>query len=226
MAGRAPRRLLTTRGELTARQRAAAAYLYAGPGMAVTGSAALAWHGSSAEPEAALTCWSRLSCRAAKRRIRAAAPDRDRAERGLAGTGRSATRRRRGPWPMRSRQLADPAEIRAVVAAGVQRGKVHDLAVSRGTRRGARPGVGRAAAGIGGGGRRGQVGGRSGPAAADPAGAAAHAVAEPAPVRRTGSSWPARTPGGPTPGWPSRWTRGNGTCPRRSGSRPWPGTPG
>jgi hypothetical protein len=115
---------LTATGELTARQRAAAAYLYGGPGIAVTGPAALAWHGLAAEPADFVDVLVESGCRRqsvgfARLHRTGLAPNvafRDGAiiyappARAVADT---------------VRQLADLAEIRAVVAAGVQRGKVH-----------------------------------------------------------------------------------------------------
>jgi hypothetical protein len=53
---------LTNRGELTPRQRAAAAFLYAGPGIAVTGAAALAWHGITQQQDDFVDVLADLRC--------------------------------------------------------------------------------------------------------------------------------------------------------------------
>jgi very-short-patch-repair endonuclease len=115
---------LTATGELTARQRAAAAYLYAGPGMAVTGPAALAWHGLAAQPEHHVDVLVRSGCR--RRGVGFARLHRTEFEPNVAFVDGAVCY---AP-PARAvadavRQLADLAEIRAVIAAGVQRGRVH-----------------------------------------------------------------------------------------------------
>ncbi len=115
---------LTHRGELTARQRDAAAYLYGGPGIAVTGPAALAWHGLAAEPADFIDVLVASGCR--RQSVGFARLHRTRLEPNVAFRDGAVTY---AP-PARAvadtvRQLADLAEIRAVVAAGVQRGKVH-----------------------------------------------------------------------------------------------------
>jgi hypothetical protein len=114
---------LTQRGVMTARQRAAAAFLYAGPGLAVTGLAALARHGLAAEPGEVVDVLVDRECRRQgagfvrlhRTRREPSVAFRDKAicyvppARAVADTAR---------W------LSDPAEIRAIVAASVQRGKV------------------------------------------------------------------------------------------------------
>lgn len=114
---------LTDRGSMTPRQRAAAAYLYAGQAMAVTGAAALAWHGLRREQADYVDVLVELGCRR-----------RDTAFVRLHRTGRlPGVAYRDGAIryapPVRAiadavRQLRDPADIRAIVAAGVQKGKV------------------------------------------------------------------------------------------------------
>ena len=111
-------------GQLTAAQRATAAYLYAGQAIAITGAAALAWHGI------------RINARDV---IDVLVPPRN--QRGDAGFVRL---HRTSVLPRVSyaegaviyapvdraiidaaRQMTDIADVRAVVAAGVQCGKVH-----------------------------------------------------------------------------------------------------
>jgi hypothetical protein len=115
---------LTATGELTSRKRAAAAYLYAGPGMAVTGPAALAWHGLAAEPGHYVDVLVRSGCR--RQGVRFARLHRTEFEPNVAFVDGAVCY---AP-PARAvadtvRQLSGLAEIRAVVAAGVQRGRVH-----------------------------------------------------------------------------------------------------
>ncbi|MGH3396053.1 MAG: hypothetical protein ACRDPO_15345 [Streptosporangiaceae bacterium] len=115
---------LTHRGELTPRQRAAAAYLYAGPAMAVTGPAALAWHGLAAEPGYYVDVLVRSGCRrqsAGFARLHRTGREPDVAFQDGAVSYAPPAR----AVADTVRQLADPAEIRAVVAVGVQRGKIH-----------------------------------------------------------------------------------------------------
>jgi hypothetical protein len=115
---------LTHRGELTARQRAAAAYLYAGPGMAVTGPAALAWHGLAPEPGDFVDVLVGSACR--RQSVAFARLHRTGREPSVAfGDGAVSYAPPTRAVADTVRQLADPAEIRAVVAAGVQRGKIH-----------------------------------------------------------------------------------------------------
>jgi very-short-patch-repair endonuclease len=115
---------LASTGEMTARQRAAAAYLYAGPGIAVTGLAALAWHRLSAEPGAEVDVLVELGC--LRRSVGFARLHRTGIEPNVAIQDGMVTY---AP-PARAiadaaRQLADAADVRAIVAAAVQRGKVH-----------------------------------------------------------------------------------------------------
>jgi hypothetical protein len=114
---------LSHRGEMTARQRAAAAYLYAGPGMAVTGRAALAWHGVVREPGDVVDVLVPLACR--RQGVGFARLHRTMVEPNVAFQDQAVCY---AP-PARAvadtvRQLSDLTEIRAIVAAGVQRGKV------------------------------------------------------------------------------------------------------
>ena len=115
---------LTCTGDITAQQRAAAAYLYAGPGMAVTGRAALAWHGIARDSADVVDVLVALACR--------------RQSTGFARLHRTQLEPRVACQdeavcyvpPARAiadaaRLIDDPAEVRAIVAAGVQRGKVH-----------------------------------------------------------------------------------------------------
>jgi hypothetical protein len=114
---------LTNRGELTSRQRAAAAYLYAGPGLAVTAQAALAWHRLAADSGDVVDVLVRPECRrqsAAFVRLH-----RTTREPNVAFEDGAICY---AP-PARAvadavRQLSDAAEIRAIVATGVQRRKV------------------------------------------------------------------------------------------------------
>lgn len=114
---------LTSQGAMTARQRATAAYLYGGPGMAITGRAALAWHRLSAEPGNEVDVLVELRCQ--RRSIGFARLHRTGLEPGAAFRDGAVSY---AP-PARAiadaaRQMDDPAEVRAIVAAGVQRGKV------------------------------------------------------------------------------------------------------
>ncbi len=114
---------LTCTGDITAQQRAAAAYLYGGPGLAVTGLAALTWHGITREPGDVVDVLVALGRR--------------RQSTGFARLHRTQLEPRVAYQdggvcyapPARAiadaaRQMDDPAEVRAIVAAGVQRGKV------------------------------------------------------------------------------------------------------
>jgi hypothetical protein len=114
---------LTHRGDMTPRQRAAAAFLFAGPGIAVTGTAALAWHGIRKQPGDFVDVLVDLRCR--RRSV------------GFVRLHRTGLLPNAGFWDgavcyaPAARAVADavrmlekPNEIRAVVAAGVQRGKV------------------------------------------------------------------------------------------------------
>jgi hypothetical protein len=114
---------LTNRGELTPRQRAAAAFLYAGPGIAVTGAAALAWHGITQQQDDFVDVLADLRCQ--RRSI------------GFVRLHRTGLMPNVGCWDgavcyaPAARAVADavrllrePGDVRAVVAAGVQRGKV------------------------------------------------------------------------------------------------------
>ncbi|HEX3489674.1 MAG TPA: hypothetical protein VHU92_10025 [Streptosporangiaceae bacterium] len=114
---------MTNRGEMTTRQRAAAAYLYAGPGMAVTGRAALAWHGIVSEPGDVVDVLVKLACR--RQSTEFARLHRTGIEPNVAFRDCAVCY---AP-PARAvadtvRQLSDVNEVRAIVAAGVQRGKV------------------------------------------------------------------------------------------------------
>lgn len=114
---------LTSTGEMTARQRAAAAYLYAGPGLAVTGLAALAWHKLSAGPVDEVDVLVEMGCQ--RRSIGFARLHRTGLKPNVAYEDRAIIY---AP-PARAiadaaRLLADAAEVRALVAAGVQRQKV------------------------------------------------------------------------------------------------------
>jgi len=114
---------LTSTGEMTARQRAAAAYLYAGPGIAITGRAALAWHKLIADPGDEVDVLVELGC--LRRSIGFARLHRTGLEPNVAFEDRAIIY---AP-PARAiadaaRRLADAAELRAIVAAGVQREKV------------------------------------------------------------------------------------------------------
>jgi len=122
-------------GQLMAAQRATAAYLYAGRASAVTGPAALAWHGVPVKPTEFVDVLVPLSY-----------------QRGNAGFARL----RRSSLPPRAsytegavtyacvdraivdaaRQMTDLADVRAVVAAGVQRGKVHVMQLAEELNRG------------------------------------------------------------------------------------------
>lgn len=116
--------VLTSTGEMTARQRAAAAYLYAGPGIAITGPAALAWHRLSAHPGDEVDVLVKLG--SLRRNVGFARLHRTGREPNVAfrdGEIRYAPPAR--AVADAARQLADAAEVRAVVAAGVQGGKVH-----------------------------------------------------------------------------------------------------
>jgi len=115
---------LTSNGAMTAQQRAAAAYLYAGPGIAVTGRAALAWHRLSVAPGNEVDVLVELRCQ--RRSIGFARLHRTGLEPNVAFRDGAVSY---AP-PARAiadaaRQMDDPAEVRAIVAAGVQRGKVH-----------------------------------------------------------------------------------------------------
>lgn len=114
---------LASAAPMTARQRATAAYLYAGPGMAVTGRAALAWHKLAAEPKDEIDVLVDLGCQ--RRSIGFARLHRTGLEPSVAFRDGAVSY---AP-PARAiadaaRCLADPAEVRAIVAAGVQGGKV------------------------------------------------------------------------------------------------------
>ena len=114
---------LTSTGEMTAGQRAAAAYLYAGPGIAVTGLAALAWHRLSTDPGDEVDVLVKLG--SLRRSVGFARLHRTGREPNVAfrDGGISYAPPARAVADA-ARQLADAAEVRAVVAAGVQRGKV------------------------------------------------------------------------------------------------------
>ena len=114
---------LTNRGEITARHRAAAGFLYAGPGIAVTGAAALAWHGIRQQRDDLVDVLADLRCQ--RRSI------------GFVRLHRTGVMPNVGCWDgavcyaPAARAVADavrllrePGDIRAIVAAGVQRGKV------------------------------------------------------------------------------------------------------
>jgi hypothetical protein len=114
---------LTNRGEMTTRQRAAAAYLYAGPGMAVTGRAALVRHGIVREPGDVVDVLVKSDCR--RQSIGFVRLHRTGIEPNVAFHDSAVCY---AP-PARAiadtvRQLSDLNEVRAIVAAGVQRGKV------------------------------------------------------------------------------------------------------
>jgi hypothetical protein len=110
-------------GQLTDRQRVTAAFLYACPAIAVTGSAALAWHGLPAQRSEFIDVLVPLRHR--------------RSDAGFARLRRTSVLPRAtyhdGAVSYASvdraiadsaRLLTDMADVRAVVAAGVQRGKV------------------------------------------------------------------------------------------------------
>jgi hypothetical protein len=114
---------LTNRGDLSPRQRAAAAFLFGGPGIAVTGAAALTWHGIRQQHDDLVDVLVGLSCY--------------RQGTGFVRLHRTGVMPNVGCWDgaicyapaARAvadavRQLREPREIRAIVAAGVQRGKV------------------------------------------------------------------------------------------------------
>ncbi|HMH89555.1 MAG TPA: hypothetical protein VK586_00575 [Streptosporangiaceae bacterium] len=120
---------LSHRGTMTARQRDVAAFCYAGrlsgQALAVTGPAALAWHRIRACPPSAERVDVLVS------------PDYRRRDAGFARLHPTAVTPSAVFWdgpvcyapPARAladavRQLRDPADVRAVVAAGVQQGKV------------------------------------------------------------------------------------------------------
>jgi hypothetical protein len=126
---------VSNRGSESLRQRAAAAYLYAGPGLAVSGAAALDWHGirpyrgdnphdGGSDGDGGVDVLVRLDCR--RRNVGFARLHRTGVVPNVAhGDGAV----RYAP-PARAiadtvRQLPDLTEVRAVVAAGVQQGKVH-----------------------------------------------------------------------------------------------------
>ncbi len=111
-------------GQLTNAQRATAAYLYAGPVIGITGAAALGWHGVPVKPCEFVDVLVPL--------------------RNQKGSASFARLRRTSVLPRVSytegavtyapvdreivdaaRHMTDLADVRAVVAAGVQRGKVH-----------------------------------------------------------------------------------------------------
>lgn len=114
---------LTSTGVMTARQRAAAAFMYGGPGLAISGRTAMAWHRLVAEPGEVVDVLVSPECR--RRSVGFARLHRTGLEPSVAFEDRAVIY---AP-PARAvadaaRLLADAAEVRAVVAAGVQRGKV------------------------------------------------------------------------------------------------------
>ena len=142
MAARASGVYLDRGGELTAAQRAAAAFLYAGRAIAVTGPAALAWHGLPARASDIVDVLVPLRhrrCDAGFARLR----------RTSVLPGGSYTEGAVTYAPVdraivdAARQMTDLADVRAVVAAGVQRGKVHVVQIVDELNRGAAPGSAR-----------------------------------------------------------------------------------
>jgi very-short-patch-repair endonuclease len=115
---------LDRRGPLTGTQRAIAAYLYAGKAIGVTGSAALAWHGVPVDPsefvDVLVPIPNQKSNSGFARLRRTSVLPR------VAYTEGAVTY---APVDRAivdaARQMTDMADVRAVVAAGVQRGKVH-----------------------------------------------------------------------------------------------------
>ena len=111
-------------GHLTAAQRATAAYLYSGHAIAVTGAAAIAWHGVPVQAGAfvdVLVPLRHRRCDAGFVRLRRTSiPPRATYRDGVvayACVDRAIVDA--------ARQMTDLADVRAVIAAGVQRGKVH-----------------------------------------------------------------------------------------------------
>jgi hypothetical protein len=114
---------LAATGVPTPRQRVTAAYLFAGPGLAITGPAALDWHGIQAYSGSEVDVLIPTDCHRVGvgfARLHRTAIDLD--------VGYCDGMVRYAP-PARAmtdtvRQLRDIADVRAVLAAGVQRGKV------------------------------------------------------------------------------------------------------
>jgi very-short-patch-repair endonuclease len=113
---------LASQGVLTTRQRVTAAYLYAGKAIAITGPAALAWYSLPSVRSEAVDVLVPLSCqrkdaRFARLHRTSIVPDC-----GREGVVRYASPQRAVADTVR--QLAEFSEVRAVVAGGVQRGKI------------------------------------------------------------------------------------------------------
>ena len=114
---------LASGGSTTLRQRAAAACLYAGPGAAVSGPAALAWHGIRPYDGDSIDVLAPLQCR--KRSVGFVRVHRTGVAPNVAhGDGDLIYAPPARAIADTVRQLRDGADIRAVVAAGVQQGKV------------------------------------------------------------------------------------------------------
>jgi hypothetical protein len=126
-------------GALTNKQRSAAAFLHAGQPLAVTGLAALTWHGIPCPATEIVDVLVPADCR--------------RVSTGFARLHRTARRSESGfrdgvvkyATPSRAvadaaRQLATMSEVRAVVAASVQRGKVAIWQLEEELQAGPRPG--------------------------------------------------------------------------------------
>ena len=113
---------LASQGVPTAKQRVTAAYLYAGQAIAITGPAALAWYSLPSARSEAVDVLVPLSCqrkdaRFARLHRTSIVPDC-----GREGAVRYASPQRAVADTVR--QLAEFSDVRAVVAGGVQRGKI------------------------------------------------------------------------------------------------------
>lgn len=115
---------------LTDQQRAVAAFLYAGKAIAITGPAAVAWHGLTTRQTDAIDVLVPRECRQTdadfvrlhRTAVMPAAPFIDGVVR-YAGLERAVLDS--------ARQLHDMSDVRALVAAGVQRGKVQVWQLAR-----------------------------------------------------------------------------------------------
>ena len=113
---------LASRGAPTAKQRVTAAYLYAGKAIAVTGPAALTWYSLPSVRSESVDVLVPLACKRkdaqfARLHRTSIVPDC-----GQEGVVRYASRQRAVADTVR--QLAQFSDVRAVVAGGVQRGKI------------------------------------------------------------------------------------------------------
>ena len=215
---------LVGQGASTTKQRVTAAYLYAGQAIAVTGPAALAWYSLPSVRSDEVDVLVPLECKRkdaqfARLHRTGVVPD----------CGRDGVLRYASPQRAVAdtvRQLASFADIRAVVAGGVQRGKITVADLARELEIGPIQGSARSARGAGGGSRRRALGGGGRPACAGEARAAAGAHVQRPPVRRRTGCSPSPMRGGRKRAWPLRLTHASGTCRPRTGSARWPEMPG